>query len=396
VRLAWFSPLPPHLSGIADYSHEILPLVAERADVDVYSPRAPGLRRLRVPLRTKRLRPSAFPSRAGSYDALFYHLGNNPWHAFMYQTVLAHPGIVVFHDFVMHHLIAQMYVESHRDRAAYQSVLESEYGSDGTRLSELRFRGAADEFEKFLFPLNAHLARSARAIVVHNRDALTRMSEIAPGVPAHVIPHHAGTPPASVEGVGRDEARRRLKLPDDAFVVGHFGYVTRPKQPGAVLGGFAKLAEAHPEARLLMVGSDNTGGAFARQVRRLGLEGKAHSAGFVDLERFYLYLKAVDAVISLRYPSAGESSGTFARALAEGRPAIVNNLGSFAEIPPDVALKVEVDGPQAEEVGVHLIRLAEDEGFRRAIGANARRYAAEVLDQRHCRDLYLELAEASA
>ena len=68
----------------------------------------------------------------------------------------------------------------------------------------------------------------------------------------------------------------------------------------------------------------------------------AAEAGYVDLTQFYLYLKALDAMINLRYPSAGESSGTFARALAEGRAVIVNNYGSFAEVPGDVALKVEM------------------------------------------------------
>ena len=42
MRLAWFSPLPPMPSGIADYTSEIVPYVAERAEVDVFCPK-PGL-----------------------------------------------------------------------------------------------------------------------------------------------------------------------------------------------------------------------------------------------------------------------------------------------------------------------------------------------------------------
>src|SRR5213076_3390171 len=163
--------------------------------------------------------------------------------------------------------------------------------------------------------------------------------------------------------------------------VGHFGFITRPKQPGAVLGGFAHLARKRPDALLVMVGQDTTGGGLGRQVGR-----------FVDLERFYLYLKAVDAVINLRYPSAGESSGTFARALAEGRATIVNDYGSFAEVPLDVALKVEVDGDQTREVGEHLVHLASDEAFKVEVEAQARRYASTVLDPIRCRDLYLAVA----
>ena len=70
----------------------------------------------------------------------------------------------------------------------------------------------------------------------------------------------------------------------------------------------------------------------------------------------------------------------------------MNNLGAFAEVPPDVALKVEVDGNQAEAVGGHLLRLAEDPAFRATIESNARRYAETVLNPERCRDLYLNVA----
>jgi glycosyltransferase involved in cell wall biosynthesis len=397
VRLAWFTPLPPMPSGIADYSTELLPLVADQAGVDVYCPRLPHYRRVKAPPGLTVQKPSAFGERddARAYDAVFYHLGNNPFHEFVYDTALARPGIVVFHDFVLHHLIAHLTVEVNRRRPRYQSLLQAEYGGDaGKRLSDLRFNGVANEFEKFLFPLNEHVARTARAIVVHSEDSADRIRDVAPDVPVSVIPHHAGAPPASVAGIDRAVARARLGLPANGFVVGHFGFITRPKQPGAVLGGFARLARERADALLVMVGQDTTGGGLGRQVGRLGLAERVRVAGFVDLERFYLYLKAVDAVINLRYPSAGESSGTFARAMAEGRATIVNDYGSFAEIPPDVAMKVEIDGDQTREVGEHLVHLATDPVFKASIEARARGYATTTLDPVRCRDLYLEVARA--
>jgi glycosyltransferase involved in cell wall biosynthesis len=384
-------------SGISDYSYELLPVIGERATVDVYCPRGGPFRRVRVPRGVRLANPATFGWRGGEYDAVFQHLGNNPFHEFVYETALAHPGVAVFHDFVMHHLIAHITVEAVRRRTRYQELLEHEYGADaGRRLSDLRFNGVASEFEKFLFPLNEHVARAAQAIVVHSEDSAERMRAIVPGTPVWVIPHHAGSPPPSVAGVTRDAARARLGLPGDAFLVGHFGFVTRPKQPGAVIGGFERVARARPDARLIVTGADHTGGGLDRVIRRHGLEGRVVKPGYVDLERFYLYLKAVDAVIGLRYPSAGESSGTFCRALAEGRATIVNDLGSFAEVPSGVALKVEIDGDQAEQVGAHLIHLAEDPAFKAEVEARAHRYAATVLDPVRCANLYLQVASSLA
>jgi glycosyltransferase involved in cell wall biosynthesis len=392
VRVAWVSPLPPDLSGIADYSFELLPLIAERAEVDAVCDRTGRWRRHRVPPGIQVRSVQEFRQRFDSYDAVFFHLGNNPWHRFVYDLALALPGIQVFHDFVMHHLVADITVESNKDWGRYLSVMVNEHGPVGERLAELRWAGVATEFEKFLFPLNEHVAKLAQAIVVHSEDSRERMIAAVPNVPVVTIPHHAGNPPQAVAGLSREQARARLGLPPNAFLVGHFGYITRPKQPAAVVGGFAALAARRADAVLVMIGADNTGGGLDRTIARHGLAGRVRMAGFVGLEKFYLYLKAVDAVVNLRYPSAGESSGTFARALAEGRAVIVNNLGSFAEVPPDVTLKVEIDGDQAGTVGTHLIRLAEDPEYLAAIERNARAYARTMLDPIRCRDLYLNLA----
>jgi glycosyltransferase involved in cell wall biosynthesis len=104
----------------------------------------------------------------------------------------------------------------------------------------------------------------------------------------------------------------------------------------------------------------------------------------------------VDAVVNLRYPSAGEASGTFTRALAAGRVAIVSNLGAFADVPSDACLKVEVDGDQEGEVGRHLIRLAEDPVFKAGMEERAREYAVSALNPERCANLYMEVARAAA
>ncbi|HEV8572455.1 MAG TPA: glycosyltransferase family 4 protein [Actinomycetota bacterium] len=393
MRLAWFTPLPPMLSGIADYSSELLPLFAEAADVDVICPRPSLLRRAKAPPGIVIRPPERF--RPDRYDAIYYHLGNNPWHEFVYETALRHPGICVFHDVVMHHLIAHAMVESGDQVARYERLLGVEHGDSGSRLARLKVLAVASDFEKFLFPLSGHLVRRAEGVVVHSLDSRDRLLAAAGNidVPVEVIPHHAGAPPPQVAGIDRAEARRRLGLPQDAFLVGHLGFVTLPKQPGALVAGFAHLYRETPHAKLLVVGADNTGGAFERTARRHGVHGAVVSTGYVDLVAFYLNLKALDVVVNLRYPTAGESSGTFARALAEGRAAIVNNYGSFAEVPRDVALKVEVDGDQAAELGEHLVQLARDPALRTTLEANAREYARTVLNPLRCRDLYLAFAQ---
>ena len=85
MKVAYYSPLPPSRSGIADYSALLLPALRERVD---------GGRRRR-----------AGQARAGGADVALYHVGNDPdAHGWIVDALRARPGVVVLHDFVLHHL----------------------------------------------------------------------------------------------------------------------------------------------------------------------------------------------------------------------------------------------------------------------------------------------------
>jgi glycosyltransferase involved in cell wall biosynthesis len=280
------------------------------------------------------------------------------------------------------------------DAEGYRRVLRAEYGDEGARLARLRLVGAFTYLDFFLFPLSGHVARSSLGVVVHGHSVADRVRESSPNVPVWTIPHHAA--PSGLPAVGRTEARRRLGLPGDVFIVGHFGFLTRPKQPAALLEGFRRLVEERPDSLLLMVGENQIELGFPGLVRRHGVEPNVRSLGFVDLPTFSLYLKAVDAVVNLRYPTAGEASGTLARALGEGRACIVSNIGALAELPDDVALKVEVDSEQATQLGAHLASLARAPERRASLEERARRYAEDQLDRGRCARRYVEVAGAVA
>lgn len=392
MRIAWLSPLPPLESGIGEYSLQLLPLLAEHADVTAVSPRPGRFRDVTVPQGARWQSPKAWAAQADRYDASIYHLGNNLFHQYTYEAALKHPSISVFHDLVLHHMLADVLVErGNHDFAGYEQVLRSEHGEVGARLARLRLKGMATDFEKFLFPLFAHVANRSQAVVVHSEEMKDRMRDEVT-TPITVIPHFAPTRPSEVAKLSRESARRMLGLPMDAFIVGFMGYVTLPKLPEAVIGGFRRLLEIRPDALLAIVGKDHTGGRLRHWVAHPGVADRVLVTGFVDLIRFYQYLIAVDIVVNLRYPTVVESSGTNARALAEGRPLIVSNVGGFAELPDDVVCKVEIDEDLDEAVGRHLIRLAEDEEFRGSVAERGMRYAHTYLNPRRCADLFLQVA----
>ena len=78
MRVAYFSPLPPARSGIADYSQALIEHLRPLLDLTIFS-------------------DPTQPFDPATFDAALYHIGNNPYHTSIYETALRHPGIVVLH-----------------------------------------------------------------------------------------------------------------------------------------------------------------------------------------------------------------------------------------------------------------------------------------------------------
>jgi len=393
MRLAWLSPLPPMRSGIADYSADLLPFLASRASVDAVAPLRE--RPLEVPAGAGFVNARDFRSRRGDYDRVVCHIGNSPMNEFAYVAAARDRSVMVLHDLTLHHLFANAYL-SRGDRDGYEALLRVLYGTAGDRLIDLQRRGLGTEYDRFLFPMIEHVPGRASAVVVHSQAGARCVADVAPEVPVTVIPHHAGVEPAEVAELDRADARAALRLPCDAFVVAHLGFLVPAKQPGTVLSAFSKVADRHPEALLLIVGQDAPTRSLGRALERYPHRDRVRMTGYVGLPDFYRALRAADAVVNLRFPTLGESSGSFARALAVGRATIVNDAGSFADVPPDATLRVELDDDQVEAVAAHLLRLAADPALRDRVEAAARAYAAAELDPARCAVRYVEAAAARA
>ena len=108
MRVAYYSPLPPERSGIADYSALLLPALSRLVDVDV--------------VRRGRTRPVAA-------DVALYHVGNDPdAHGWIVEALRRRPGVIVLHEFVLHHLVSGITL-ARGDVEGYARALEREAGA---------------------------------------------------------------------------------------------------------------------------------------------------------------------------------------------------------------------------------------------------------------------------
>ncbi len=99
-RIAFFSPLPPIRSGVSDYSVRLLDELKHRYTIDLYHDAGyfPHIGFQSHDFGCYDFRLFERNARVLDYHALVYQMGNSPYHGYMYETLLRHPGIVTLHD----------------------------------------------------------------------------------------------------------------------------------------------------------------------------------------------------------------------------------------------------------------------------------------------------------
>ena len=360
MRVAYYSPLPPERSGIADYSALLLPALRRRMEVDVARRRRPALRRT---------------------DVALYHVGNNPQaHGWIVDALRRRPGVVVLHDLVLHHLVAGLTL-ARGNPSGYIAAMERDGGEEARRLAEDVSRGGVAppwETEPERYPLAGAILDHATGLVVHSR--YTERGAREEGYRGRIwrIPLAAAPvpdfEPARIEG---------------SPVIGSFGHVNPAKRIPQLLRAFSKLRESFPRARLVLAGAIAPGFELDRRIEGLGLEDAVVSEGYVDDRRLWALMGACDVIVSLRAPTMGETSAAALQALALGKPLVVSDLGWFAELPGEVVRHVPVGGPEIDVLAAVLEELAGEEAARRALGEAARDYVRTDHDLERVAELYL-------
>src|SRR6185503_19174941 len=163
MKLAYFSPLNPQPSGISDYSEELLPYLAERAQltlfVDGFRPTNPAL--LSQFECIDYHRDGIDAKQLDAFDAVIYHLGNDHrYHSRIVETMRRHPGIAVFHDLALQDFFLGL-ARERKDLRIYLDEMLACHGEKERRLAEEHLRRGSvppHVVAPLTFPLNCRLA----------------------------------------------------------------------------------------------------------------------------------------------------------------------------------------------------------------------------------------------
>lgn len=363
LQLAYFSPLPPARSGIADYSLELLPYLGQHADVTLFADEPDSVA---VDLaQSFKIEPTdQYPALRWQYDLTLYHMGNSSHHETIYQMLTRYPGLVVLHDYYVHLFLADRHL-TRGEFAGYTQELGYALGQEGLDM--------AWEIQQTRRPHPFHDIALANRILDVSLGVIVHSEFVRTQLPTHHAP--VQVIPALIEPRAGTSHREQLPWPADALIFACIGQVTAAKQVDMALRAFKQL-QAHVPAYFLIVGEILPEVHLLALIEELGLQASVFCVGYVEgLEAFVDWIYTADVIVNLRYPTIGETSATALRALAAGRPLLVFDHGWYQEIPDGACLKVP---PMDELALLEAMRLvAVSLPKRQELGELGQHYAIE-------------------
>jgi glycosyltransferase involved in cell wall biosynthesis len=249
----------------------------------------------------------------------------------------------------------------------YRAEFRYDHPDAAPGVEEYAVEGLSGSIYYFWSMLPAVL-RASRLVAVHNARIAADLSAQHPGVRIETI--RMGVPTSQPADGSQERGRtlrRALGIGDSATVFVAFGHVTSEKRIDPILRAVSELAAKAHDIHLLLVGPAEGFPALGGLVERQGLAARVHVTGYVDDRRVADYFAAADACLCLRWPTAGETSSSWIRALAAGRPTVITKLAHLADVPTLDAATSRPSHASLAPVALSVDLLDEDAGLLAAM-----------------------------
>lgn len=370
-QIAWFSPLPPQRSGIANYSYWLIRALKTSFEIHLYYDEQAPSAELKKEFAIYPL--SRFPAHYKDYREVIYHLGNHTgFHREIYKLAWSFPGMVVLHDYNLAAFMHDAFYCQNEEQLYRQALLEG-YGEEGLQEYEALRDGLLPDIARF--PMSHAVIGRSRKAVVHHRWV---KNQFAPHNRIQVIPHFARVnhrpTPEEIKGF-----KKKFRLRDDYFVISCLGFVNSNKLPGLQIAVVKSLLDDGYPVQLIFAGeSAPEVQALESEIRASAYSANIIFTGYLNETDYFSAVFASDLILNLRNPSMGEASGTLMHALAAARPTIISDANQYREFPDKVCWKLAHDEHQAHVLYAYIAALLSDKNLRAALSHNSAEYVGTV------------------
>jgi len=182
----------------------------------------------------------------------------------------------------------------------------------------------------------------------------------------------------------KTEARQKLGVPKDAFLIGSVGRLSPEKDYELLLAAFAELKRSWPAAHLAIVGEGPCRTALAGQVETFGLQGSVSLPGSTNDTRQWLLAFDLFTLTSI----TEGTSISLLEASACGLPAVVSKVGGNEEIVIDKTSGIVVHNRLPTPFAQAFAWLAANPESAQAMGAAARAHVQSHYSMQTTLDAY--------
>jgi len=298
------------------------------------------------------------------FDVVHAHAGNPPapFGALGYSRLKGVPLIVTYHG-----------------------DPQANYGSRFRQFAVKRYQAS---------PLRV-LLRRADVVLVPSINFL-QDSRVLPrlGLDCEELPN--GISIANYQSVDKEEARTRVFVPKDDFVVLYLGSLNPYKSPDVLLRAAELLIPRDPSFRFVFAGEGILRESLARKAAALGFKEQIRFDGYVRSEIKSSYFAAADVFVLPSTLPQEVFPIAILEAFAAGLPVIVSDLNTFQRVVTPGKNGLVVQRGDAHALAGALLALRRDEVTRKELAMGALE-SAKVFDWesigRRAESIYLRLVK---
>lgn len=380
MKIAWFTPFSQK-SAIAKYSRSVTQELAEYCDVDLWIVEDEQV--LLTDLNLVRYLPgSDLSSRLRDYDHVVYNMGNYlPYHKDIYEVSMATKGIVILHDFVMHHFFTGFYFLYRNDADAYVRDMEVLYGQEGKMKAIRSLKGTGkpiwESDEVMSYPFFERVIEGALGVIVHSKFHGRAVRQKYMG-PVGVLYH----PFYSRDGITVSKGTQKplLGVQGDKVLLITVGHVNPNKKIDRIIQALGRNKEIAEKVTYVIIGSFEHRDYFSylkSLVEQYSLMGSVKFMGYQPDDILYSYMSAADGFMNLRFPALEGASWSLVEELHFGKPIVVSDTGWYRELPDQCVLKIRPKHEEDDILQVLRKFAYKDLGIAK-VGINGQKFAVNT------------------
>jgi len=245
-------------------------------------------------------------------------------------------------------------------------------------------------WKRTLFPLfmKSAAARMARIIAVSG-DICTYLKDDLRISSERIIKIDNGVklPEPQQPSPSKEELRRRLGLPQDAWIIGTVGRLSSEKGQDILIDAFSRITQHYPSAICVIVGEGPLKKGLLQMAKYYGLMNKILLPGFQ--QNPFAWLSAMDVVV---FPSRSEGFPlTVIEAASIGRPIIAAAVGGIRDIVLNNNTGFLVPPENSQALYMAITKSITNYDRAKELGERARALALEKFGIDKCRSEVIQI-----